>query len=124
MDQGAHVSSAIVDGFTEEFSLEGFNSKGAKDDDCEMTVVENNDSLGMEVDGPPMTSHNIFVPQLKVRLNLREKKRDQTAIEESAKNLESSILVNQQHFRNLKKMSKKTRKDLRRAQRYETGETN
>jgi hypothetical protein len=127
-----HVSSEIVDGFTKEFALEGFNTKmtdSNADGDCEMAVVEDENTLGMDVDEPvllqkPIKAHENVEPVLEVRLKVPDqKKKDQVVVEESLNTVESSIEVNQQHTRNLKKMSKKSRKDARRAHRYETGGT-
>ena len=92
---------------------------------------QSNNSSSMALDQPINSSSmaldqpikpNDPAVQVRLRSNNNLKKHD-SVITESPNTVESTIAVNQQHFKNLKKMSKKTKKDARRAHRYETGET-
>ena len=119
IDQGCHVSSEIMTGFAQEFTLEGFNNNVQSDFPMQ---IEDETTLEMAIDEPikPLLD-KIEIdekPQIELRLH---KKRDE--ITENVENsVESTILVNQQHSRSMKKTSKKMKKDARRAYRYETGE--
>lgn len=135
-----HVESAIVSGFSEAFSLEGFGDDaevlaGAADGEGMMCVeglgpagdvdlgmdveephIEEEMDTGMEVDAPVPAP----VPMTEIRFKSKPVIKKTEFVEKEIIFSAAELVINPQHAKNVKSMAKKNRKDARRAQKSTT----